>query len=366
MSLSPMSPSTPLLPGDAPPTTATTKGACGFVKAPRGALFDQSTKRVCVVVLNHQGAFGLGLWQPQKGCVWVQVKQPGHHHKSVFGWDVKTAGCVGFVVIASTRNLDIIGIQETRLEHVDNNLVRALWGKSDFDFSFRSSRGHSGGTLIIWNTNSFSKVSLFCGSHYCGVIGKFNGISEDVILVNIYAPQSESLKQSLWKELIDLKSKMTGVWIFFGDFNSVRCRLERWGSRFVVSDPNAFNDFIYNAGLMDMQLVTALERVISDQCPIFLSFDPANFSPKPFRFFYSWMEQPGFMDIVKVSWIADIDGNSADVVLKNKLKRLKKDMKDWCSSLRSNSQKRIDELRQNLVYWDVKAEAGHVQKADVV
>ncbi|GKB10649.1 MAK10-like protein, partial [Tanacetum coccineum] len=79
-------------------------------------------------------------------------------------------------------------------------------------------------------------------------------VSEDVILVNIYAPQPESLKQSLWKELIDLKSKMAGIWIFFGDFNSVRCKLERSGSQFVKSDANAFNDFICNAGLMDMQL----------------------------------------------------------------------------------------------------------------
>lgn len=47
---------------------------------------------------------------------------------------------------------------------------------------------------------------------------------------------------------------MNGIWIFFGDFNTVRFRTERDGSRFCPREADAFNNFIAMAGLHDFPL----------------------------------------------------------------------------------------------------------------
>lgn len=157
--------------------------------------------------------------------------------------------------------------------------------------------------------------------------------------------------------------------MIFGDFNAVRNTSERAGSIFVERVANAFNDFISCAGLHDIQIngrrftyfskrgnkmskldrflvsskfldiwpevsVLALERYISDHCPLLLSIGVKGFGPKPFKFFDVWMDHPEFLDTVQKSWNQEIIGNKADIILKNKLKRLKSDLKVWSHGLR--------------------------------
>nr|GEX03507.1 hypothetical protein [Tanacetum cinerariifolium] len=103
----PLPPSTPL-PGDAPPTTATTKGACGFVKAPRktppGCVWSDKQQRAAFgfVINPKRGAFGyrinqtgtFGLAVKQLGFVWVAATTSGCVclHLVLFS----PTGCVGF------------------------------------------------------------------------------------------------------------------------------------------------------------------------------------------------------------------------------------------------------------------------------
>nr|GEX27147.1 hypothetical protein [Tanacetum cinerariifolium] len=102
----PLPPST-LLPGDAPPTTATTKGACGFVKAPRktppGCVWSDKQQRAAFgfVINPKKGAFGYRI--NQTGTFGLAVKQPGNTNEGAFGV-VTQIRVVGFCfVFVSSR-----------------------------------------------------------------------------------------------------------------------------------------------------------------------------------------------------------------------------------------------------------------------
>ncbi|GKG17191.1 RNA-directed DNA polymerase, eukaryota, partial [Tanacetum coccineum] len=88
---------------------------------------------------------------------------------------------------------------------------------------------------------------------------------------------------------------------------------------------NAFNSFISNSGLNDIQLegfsftwvhpsatkmskldrflisAICLERHLSDHRPILLKEVFSDFGLTPFRFYHSWLELPGFDDLVSKS-----------------------------------------------------------------
>ncbi|GJU52013.1 RNA-directed DNA polymerase, eukaryota [Tanacetum coccineum] len=137
--------------------------------------------------------------------------------------------------------------------------------------------------------------------------------------------------------LESLITSWNGESLIMGDFNEVRCIEERWGSVFNSHGANAFNSFISNSGLNDIQLegfsftwahpsatkmskldrflmsngllsafplisAICLDRHLSDHRPILLKEVFSDFGPTPFRFYHSWLELPGFDDLVSKSW----------------------------------------------------------------
>ena len=72
-----------------------------------------------------------------------------------------------------------------------------------------------------------------------------------------------------------------------------------------------------------------LDISVSDHCALVIKHSLIDWGPKPFRYLDVWHTKAGFMDIVKEWWRNyDINGNEI-WILKEKLKRLKKDLKVW-------------------------------------
>ncbi|GJT93547.1 RNA-directed DNA polymerase, eukaryota [Tanacetum coccineum] len=128
----------------------------------------------------------------------------------------------------------------------------------------------------------------------------------------------------LWSYLESLITSWNGESLIMGDFNEVRCIEERWESVFNSHGANAFNSFISNSGLNDIQLegfsftwahpsttkmskldrflmsngllsafplisAICLDRHLSDHRPILLKEVFSDFDPTPFRFYHSWL-----------------------------------------------------------------------------
>jgi hypothetical protein len=72
-------------------------------------------------------------------------------------------------LIGSCR-VEVLAIQETKLEVVDKKLATRLWGGEEVDWRFSSSNGRSGGILTMWNSAKGCYVDSFQGPGYLGII----------------------------------------------------------------------------------------------------------------------------------------------------------------------------------------------------
>ena len=150
-----------------------------------------------------------------------------------------------------TKKIDFIGIQETRV--LDHNTIdkTGCWGSSNFQYECVNPTGNSGGIMCIWDPTVFQKIQSTTNRHFIAITGNWKGIAGNTTLVNVYGPQSITDKRALWQTLIQLKSEVDGVWVFFGDFNAVRFRSERLNSSFCHYSASDFNNFISDAGLQE-------------------------------------------------------------------------------------------------------------------
>ena len=70
-------------------------------------------------------------------------------------------------------------------------------------------------------------------------------------------------------------------------------------------------------------------RVVSDHCAIVMKSSVKYWGPRPFKTIDAWFMEPGFKEFVKEKWCSyNVQGNSI-YRLKEKLKLLKVDLKDW-------------------------------------
>lgn len=108
--------------------------------------------------------------------------------------------------------------------------------------------------------------------------------------------------------------------------------------------------------------VSALERTLSDHCPIKLSVGLVNFGPKVFKFYYHWMGLPDFDELVKKSWTEGDYNGTPDIILKKKLKKLKNEVRFWSHKKMAVSKRSKDMLTARLIDWDSKVEKGELSR----
>ncbi|KAK9057871.1 hypothetical protein SSX86_022710 [Deinandra increscens subsp. villosa] len=217
-------------------------------------------------------------------------------------------------------------------------------------------------------------------------------------MINIYAPQTESRKKALWEGLLDFMNANPGTYIIFGDFNSIRNQSEKLGKYFSSSNANNFNDFINDSGLIDFPLggfnftridakgrnaskidrflvspsffdffrnpeAIVLDSSIADHRPILLRQSSKDFGPTPFKFFNSWLNDNEFDKVVVSSWVKQLIHVSKFIVFKNKLKRLKEDLKTWRKNRMPNSSM-LDSAIKELVDLDTIIDGGFASDAE--
>nr|GEZ39157.1 RNA-directed DNA polymerase, eukaryota [Tanacetum cinerariifolium] len=130
--------------------------------------------------------------------------------------------------LISKHKVSFLSIQETKMESVSAMEVKFLWGNYFFDHIISEACGNSGGILCTWDTNFFKKEQHIISDNFVALYRTWISNKQKLLLISVYAPQSVSSK--------------------------LRCIEERWGSVFNVHGANAFNSFISNSGLNDIQL----------------------------------------------------------------------------------------------------------------
>ncbi|GLT28567.1 hypothetical protein SLA2020_034900 [Shorea laevis] len=153
------------------------------------------------------------------------------------------------------HKVEILFIQETKLETIDNRLCKMIWDSENFEWVAQSAKGTSGGMLIIWNSSMFKYLNTFQGDGFLGVFGLSGSENIPCYLVNIYSSQDLACKRRLWDNLSDMVNSKKGNWCIADDFNVIQKLQERKGGISVRREIRDFNEFVERCGLVDLPMI---------------------------------------------------------------------------------------------------------------
>lgn len=240
-----------------------------------------------------------------------------------------------------------------------------FWDSSPYEMVVVNAVGRSGGLFCMWNLCLLKVDEIIKDPNFIVVSGQWGVEMTKVFLANIYAPVDNDCRRSLWFRLLDLKSnRNNGAWLLTGDFNEVTRLTDRFSEHVCIKSMDDFNHFIRDAGLTEFNLggrrftwmssdgkslskldrflacvnfigrwtnssVVALQRRLSDHCPILLSTNFDDYGPSPFRFFSSWLSIPAFNSLVIDNWVEGNSSDPPDVRLLKKFRCLKSVIRNW-------------------------------------
>ncbi|GLU22472.1 hypothetical protein SLE2022_385450 [Rubroshorea leprosula] len=299
------------------------------------------------------------------------------------------------------EQINLLMIQETKAEIVDEQLCRSIWGQGNFEWCAKSSNGRAGGLLCIWDSSLFEKTRVIEGEGFLGVEGLWGISKATCCFVNVYGPCNVAGRAKLWEDLSTLIGTLNCFFCLGGDFNCVRGMHERKGK--MISHPGSddFNLFIESNCLVDLPLSNrkfswykcdglahsrldrfllsknylecwgncvqlALKRSISDHCPISLVSDIHNWGPKPFRFINSWSLHPEFNHLIEKLWSSfEVEGYWG-FKCKEKLRRLKQHLKKWNKEVFGNIDSQLEQAMKKVDFVDRKCEDQDLSEEDVL
>ncbi|GJU86013.1 RNA-directed DNA polymerase, eukaryota, partial [Tanacetum coccineum] len=299
------------------------------------------------------------------------------------------------------HRINFLAIQETKLECISDMDVKFMWGNSNFQYVTSDSLGNSGGILCVWEQSVFQKIGASVSDNFIAVYGTWLPTSTKILIIVIYAPQSYTLKRTLWEYISSLINRWDGETIVMGDFNAVRTEDERFGSVFNVLCARNFNQFISSSGLIDVKMegysftwslpsaskmskldrflitngilsvfpslsAVCMDRHLSDHRPIVLKEVSSDYGPRwgggprrPFRMYHSWFSYEGFHAMVTQAWNSFPHNDSNNLIcFKKKLQDLEKIIRGWIFQQNLSKKEMKASLLKQLVDIDKQLENG--------
>jgi exonuclease III len=181
---------------------------------------------------------------------------------NILSWNVRGLNSPNMRLMV--RNLlrqwrvDIVCLQETKLEHISRRIVNSVWGCPYVDWCYVAALGAAGGILLMWDKRVVSRLDKEEGE--CVVACSFKNVMDDFkwAFAGVYGPNGDFDRRRLWDELAGFMSGWDLPWCIGGDFNVIRFSSERSGGRRTSAAMREFSDFIFEKRLMDLPLTGGL------------------------------------------------------------------------------------------------------------
>ncbi|GJY47483.1 RNA-directed DNA polymerase, eukaryota, reverse transcriptase zinc-binding domain protein [Tanacetum coccineum] len=304
------------------------------------------------------------------------------------------------VNVGQTMGYDMSGCLKN-MENIIESQGVSVWGNFSFDYVHSDAVGQSGGILSVWDPSMFQKSNCSVSDYFVMVYGMWIPSGKNLLVISIYAPQELSEKRMLWDYLRIKICNWDGDVVIMGDFNEVRASSERFGSVFNKRGAKIFNEFIANAGLVEVPLggcsftwchksaskmskldrflisdnllgacpgisSVSLDRYLSDHRPILLREAYYDYGPIPFKLYHYWFEFDGFDKFVEDSWKEiRVSGTNDYVCFTKKLRILKDKIKKWIRLYKDRTSGQMNILKSELSKLDSDLDKGVGDKIDV-
>jgi hypothetical protein len=255
-------------------------------------------------------------------------------------------------------NCAIICLQETKCESFDHSFIRTFCPKRFDRFAFVPSIGASGGIIVLWNSRVFMGTLLETTHSAIRIQFSSAHTTESWTLVSVYGPCRGIMRDEFVQWLNDLDIPVHDNWLLLGYFNFMRSVDNRNKPGADMADIFLFNSIISHLGLLELPLkgrrftwsnmqatplmeqldwffttcewtlrfpntmVFPLSKSTSYHTPCVVSISTSIPKAKIFRFENIWLDQPGFMDVVKRAWELPTHKNNVASVLAAKFKNV--------------------------------------------
>jgi exonuclease III len=268
--------------------------------------------------------------------------------------------------IVRDSHATIVCLQETKLDLVDDALIRSLLGQSFVDnYMVLPASGTRGGMILALSDSYFtlSDPHATPGSISATVNMRSEGTCWTITCV--YGPQGEPEKLAFIEELKALQPLVRDEWLLLGDFNLITKasdknnqninrrligkfrgaldflhlkELRLCGRRFTWSNEQENPvltkiDHVFHSDDWDVLFpnahLQAIPSASSDHAPLFLQGDAAEPRKPSFKFEAFWIRQPGFKETVASAWNKHVRTSDPVRRIHIKLSRTAKALKKW-------------------------------------
>ncbi|GMJ01096.1 hypothetical protein HRI_003778800 [Hibiscus trionum] len=280
------------------------------------------------------------------------------------------------------NKVDMVVLQETKLEDVPSMWVSSLWYSDSFEMAVSPSMGASGGILIIWEGNKFNLINVVVYPNFIMLQGRWQQKDMVCCIVGIYAPTNVAGQKLVWDSVLTRLNEFEGPCCVVDDFNAILYETDRIGVSDRYAEMEAFGEFVHAAGLIDLPLVgkrftwfgygnrcsriyrylisscwldafisiqqAALKRGVSDHTTLLLKCDDNDWGPRPFRFFNCWMDGRANIRQILEEWcrLTKVGVGNENIVVK--LRHLKQFLKGWNKDNFGDVNKLIADVQQQL------------------
>jgi hypothetical protein len=286
--------------------------------------------------------------------------------------------------------VDVICLQETKLDKVDGRMISSIWGNRFAGWEVLDAVNTAGGVLLLWDKRVVDRVDSKVGMFSVSCRWKSLGDGFEWVGTGVYGPNRDDSRSELWAELSEVWHQWSQPWCIFGDFNVVRFPSERRDCVRVTPAMEEFSDFIEGLNLIDLPLngglyswcngvanpsMSRIDRVlvsteweehypdvvqklmpkpISDHNPLLLEAGGMARGKSSFKFENMWLKVPDFVDKVQEWWSGYSYDGTSSFVLAQKLKALKGDLKEWNKLVFGDVGIRRQQLQCELQAYDEK------------
>lgn len=152
------------------------------------------------------------------------------------------------------KGCSFMSLQETKLKDFSSRMPRWLWGNERVNFVAVAAVGNAGGLLSCWKEEFFTMETKQILQRFILMVGEIREFNFRCGIMNIYAPNDDTERETFWTELHLAMADKNVPWILMGDFNVVKTQKEKLGLTIHQSAVDVFADFISSARFIDLPL----------------------------------------------------------------------------------------------------------------
>lgn len=287
----------------------------------------------------------------------------------------------------------IVALQETKLQMVDDNVVRQTLGQHFINnYSFLPAVGTRGGILVAASERHFKLVASAATKNTLTIRIQMLNESDEWDLTAVYGPQRKQSKLRFIEELKRLNNYAAGPWLIVGDFNLIYRMSDKNNNRVDRELMRKFKQALDHLGLKEIHLngrkftwsngqenptltridrmfstlqwddkfptchLQALVSTLSDHCPLMMQGVTEVTAYKGFRFENFWIHMPGFTETVAAAWNKPVQATDPFRKLHIKMCRTGKALKKWQKTKIGNIKMQIEVAKEILWHFDVAEE----------